>query len=171
MPEREAVLAELRELHRVVDAGWAHLAARHGERLRCRRGCADCCVDGITVFSVEAERIRREFPRVIDGAPAPPGRCAFLAPDGSCRVYAARPYVCRTQGLPLRWIEEDMDLQLVEMRDICPLNEGGPSLEDLPVEDCWEIGPTEERLRELEERFTGGRPRRIALRELFVRRE
>ncbi len=152
-----------------MDAGWARLASRHGGRLSCRRGCIDCCVDGITVFSVEAERIRREFPGVLDReAPAPPGRCAFLAGDGSCRVYPARPYVCRTQGLPLRWIEEDLDLQLVEMRDICPLNEEGLSLEDLPAEDCWEIGPVEERLRGLEERFTGGRPRRIALRELFA---
>ncbi len=123
---------------------------------------------------MEAERIRREFPRVLAaGSPAPPGRCPFLDGGGSCRVYPARPYVCRTQGLPLRWIEEDEDLQLVEMRDICPLNDppadpGDPPLEALPPGDCWEIGPFEARLRELEDRFTGGRPRRVSLRELFA---
>ena len=151
-----------------MDAAAGRIAARLGARLRCRRGCADCCVDGITVFSVEAERIRREFPGVLAGErPASAGRCAFLAEDGSCRVYPARPYVCRTQGLPLRWIDEDEDLQLVEMRDICPLNEPGPPIEELPAGDCWEIGPFEERLREIESRFTGGRPQRIPLRELF----
>jgi hypothetical protein len=30
------------------------------------------------------------------------GRCAFLDDDGACTVYDARPFLCRTHGLPLR---------------------------------------------------------------------
>jgi len=30
-------------------------------------------------------------------------RCAMLEADGRCAVYAARPLVCRTQGLPLQY--------------------------------------------------------------------
>lgn len=154
----------LRLLHDEVDRRAGDVAARHGTRLQCRRGCSDCCVDGLTVFAVEAERIRRCYPELLrEGAPHPAGACAFLAADGACRVYDARPYVCRTQGLPLRWREED-----AEYRDICPLNEtGGPPLLRLAPEDCWTLGPFETRLAELELRRSGDAATRVALRELF----
>ncbi|HMV68287.1 MAG TPA: YkgJ family cysteine cluster protein, partial [Myxococcota bacterium] len=93
-------------LHAAVDELVAPLAARHGDRLACRRGCHGCCRDGLTVFEVEADRIRALHPDLLrDGAPAPAPGCAFLDADGACRVYDARPYVCRTQGLPLRWAD------------------------------------------------------------------
>lgn len=106
---------------------------------------------------MEAERIRRDFPAVLQEAPATEG-CAFLGPDGGCRVYAARPYVCRTQGLPLRWAEAG-----VEHRDICPLNDEGPPIEGLPIEACWTIGPVEARLAAVSQGD------RVALRSLFSR--
>lgn len=28
--------------------------------------------------------------------------CAALGPDGRCRIYEARPFVCRTHGAPIR---------------------------------------------------------------------
>ena len=46
------------ELHAEVDARAAAIAEKHAGLLECRRGCFGCCVDGITVFEVEAERIR-----------------------------------------------------------------------------------------------------------------
>ena len=151
------------QLHREVDAQAAALAERHRERLVCRRGCFGCCVDDITVFEVEAERIRRAAPELLAaGAPHPPGRCAFLGSEGECRVYEARPYVCRTQGLPLRWIDEDA---AVEYRDICSLNEEGVPVESLEAEECWTIGETEERLARMQ-----GDGRRVALRGLFGER-
>ncbi|MBK7707050.1 MAG: hypothetical protein IPJ30_15135 [Acidobacteria bacterium] len=51
------------------------------------------------------------------------GACAFLDQD-ACRIYPDRPYVHRTQGLPLRWIEDDLE-EAFKYRDICPLNEAG----------------------------------------------
>jgi len=59
----------------------------------------------------------------------------------------------------------------VEYRDICPLNEEGPALEELAQEDCWTIGPTESRLVQLNRRNTGDAPERIALRDLFQRKD
>ncbi len=95
----------------------------------------------------------------------------MLDADGACRIYEVRPYVCRTQGLPLRWVEA-----AVERRDICPLNEPGEPIEELPEDACWELGPIEERLAatELEEGRAAGdsgapeatRPR-VRLRDLF----
>ena len=167
MPDAQA---QLRALHDEIDREAAALAARHRARLHCGRGCNACCVDGLTVFEIEAERIRSRHPELLrDGTPHRPGACAFLGDAGECRIYADRPYVCRTQGLPLRWLGEDEDGRLGEQRDICPLNEVGPPLADLREDDCWTIGPTEGRLAAIESAHDGGALRRVALRSLFRR--
>lgn len=155
---------DLAAFHADVDRDVAPLAERHRDRLQCRRGCADCCVDDLTVFEVEAERIRRAHgPMLADGTAAPPGRCAFLDDEGACRVYDHRPYVCRTQGLPLRWIEDDGS----EYRDICPLNDDRGPITDLAEDGCWTLGPAEGRLAGLQQRFGDGRMGRVRLRDLF----
>jgi hypothetical protein len=160
----------LRALHEGVDRATAALTERHRGRLRCGRGCHACCVDGLTVFELEAERIRAAHGELLrSGKPHPPGACAFLGDVGECRVYADRPYVCRTQGLPLRWLEEARGGEIVERRDICPLNEAGEPIETLDAAECWTIGPVEDRLRRLQEARDGGAGRRVALRDLFER--
>jgi len=171
MRDRAETLAALRRLHDDVDRRAGALAARHAARLRCGRGCAACCVDGLTVFEVEAERIRRAHPELLaEGEPHVAGACAFLDAEGACRVYEARPYVCRTQGLPLRFFHEDEDGEVHESRDLCPLNvPGGPPVGALAEDDCWLVGPTEDALRRLQESVDGGRGSRVALRSLFRR--
>jgi Fe-S-cluster containining protein len=163
----ERALAALRELHARVDARAAELAARHAARLRCGRGCSACCVDGLRVFEVEAERIRASHAELLaHGEPHAQGACAFLDDAGACRIYADRPYVCRTQGLPLRWIDERRE---AELRDICPKNEAGPALESLREDDCFTLGPFEAQLATLQaEHGTPGI--RVALRDLFSAR-
>lgn len=160
-------MGRIEDLHREVDRAAARLAVRHRERLKCARGCSHCCQDGLTVFAVEAERIQRNCGQLLkEGSPHPPGRCAFLGPDQECRIYENRPYVCRTQGLPLRWLEEGSPDGLIELRDICPLNQEGTPIEDLPAKDCWAIGPVEQRLADLQSRQ--GTMKRVALRDLFT---
>jgi hypothetical protein len=76
--------------------------------------------------------------------------------------------VCRTQGLPLRWLEErEEGGEIVERRDICELNLEGPPLESLPAATLWQLGPFEQRLATLQHRVDGGQGRRVALRSLF----
>lgn len=162
---RESASRDLERLHAEIDRATAPLEARHRARLRCGRGCHDCCVDDLTVFEVEADRIRSAHGALLgEGVPHPAGRCAFLDGDGACRVYDVRPYVCRTQGLPLRWIEPE---DAAELRDVCPLNAPGPPIEELPADACWTLGPYEGRLAELQRRFGDGAMTRVALRALF----
>lgn len=150
--------------HALVDEASAPVARANQGRLQCRSGCSDCCVDGLTVFTIEADVIRRHHPELLEHEePHPPGACAFLDSEGRCRIYAERPYVCRTQGLPLRWIEQEDD-EVFEARDICPKNtDGGPSLEELAADECWSLGPFEARLAEKQ-----GDGKRVALRSLFA---
>ena len=161
---------ELAALYEDVARETRRLEVVHEARLRCGRGCSSCCVDGITVYEVEADNVRRTHADLLErGAPGPEGACAFLDAEGACRIYESRPYVCRTQGLPLRWLDEVDDETVVEMRDVCPLNDDGAPVEELDEDDCWTIGPSEERLARLQ--LATGDLRRVALRELFEKRE
>jgi len=170
-PGREEALAELALFRAEVDARTARLAAQHAQRLSCKRGCSGCCIDDISVFEVEAEAIRRAHGELLKrGAPHPAGACAFLDAEGACRIYEERPYVCRTHGLPLSWIEERAaPAEPVELRDVCPLNERGAPLGELAPDELWRIGPFEERLGAIQEQFSGGTRTRVRLRALFPR--
>lgn len=167
---REPQPDTLADLYRQIDRRAEWLYALHAARMQCRRGCCGCCEDGLTVFEVEARNIRRHHADLLaKGTPHAEGACAFLDGEGACRIYPHRPYVCRTQGLPLRWIEPLPDGSFAELRDICPLNEEGPPVESLPAEACWRIGPFEEALAGLQAAADGGRMRRAPLRGLFRR--
>lgn len=158
----------VRALHDLVDAQVRPLAELHRERLQCGLGCASCCVDDLSVFEVEAARIEAEHAELLaTGRAHAPGACAFLGEAGECRIYESRPYVCRTQGLPLRWFSESADEEIVEHRSICELNEAGPPVIAIDEEECWLIGPVEHRLMRLQADVDGEGTRRISLRSLF----
>jgi Fe-S-cluster containining protein len=161
----------LAALHEAIDARSTEIVEALPGPLNCRLGCADCCVDDLTVFSIEADLIRHHHAEFLAAAePHSPGACAFLGPDGGCRIYKQRPYVCRTQGLPLRWLAEDEAGEVVEMRDICPLNEEPLLSEEtllneespvtpiatLDLAQCWELGPYEGQLASLQAESQGG---------------
>lgn len=153
-----------------VEAEVGRVAGLHGGRLHCRLGCCGCCVDDLTVFEVEAEHIRRHNGTLLlSGSAHPEGACAFLDSEGACRIYEHRPYVCRTQGLPLRWIEEGPEDELYEMRDVCPVNEADCDVLVLEAEECWTIGPFEERLQAIQLAFHKDLLNRCVLRSLFLR--
>jgi hypothetical protein len=136
-------LAEYEELRSKVDAFADAARERSGAAMRCGRGCSACCAADLTVSPVEAEAIRRAL-GALDGATrgairaradAPvtrPGAsaadCVMLSREGACDVYPARPLVCRTQGLPLRYPRSVVPEASVMMRgstgDVtwCPLN-------------------------------------------------
>ncbi len=171
MPDESAtqLLQLLESFHDETDQAIGKLVTRHGDHLRCRLGCAGCCIDEVTVFDIEAALLRREYQSLLtQGQPHAPGRCAFLAADESCRVYPHRPYVCRSQGLPLRWVETAREGQLVEYRDICAEIEQTIIVTELAADECWTIGPAEATLRSLQQRFGGGLDRK-PLRDLFGR--
>jgi uncharacterized protein len=163
-------LAILRQLHRKIDREVARLSLRHGQRLRCGRGCSSCCLDELSVTAIEAQLIAQNHAGLLaNGTPHQSGSCAFLDSEGACRIYDDRPSVCRSQGLPLRVLFEDENDEIAEHRDICPLNlAGGPALGELDEDDCWLIGPVELELIELDRRHNGEGAPRVALRSLFA---
>ncbi|MBM4282923.1 MAG: YkgJ family cysteine cluster protein [Deltaproteobacteria bacterium] len=118
-------LAEYRALVDKVDAAVAAAAARAGEQVTCRAGCSSCCVDGLSVMPVEAHAIAAHVAaHGLDAVRASEDACVFLDGRGRCRVYAARPLLCRTHGLPLRTREPDGRgaLPIVDDLSVCGLN-------------------------------------------------
>lgn len=158
----------INKFYRTIDRLTDGVYLKNASRLHCKKGCHDCCIDDVSVFEIEACNIRHFNEALLKtGIPHPKGSCAFLDKKGSCRIYEQRPYVCRTQGLPLHWLEEGEDGSLTALRDICPINDPGTPLEKLPEDSCWEIGPFEERLARLQLAIDRGKMRRVKLRDLF----
>jgi uncharacterized protein len=107
-----------------VDELCRRVTAECGEHLACRAGCAGCCKH-LSLFPVEAAALataldalpedRAGHIRVLAGA-ATAAACPLLE-NGRCLLYAARPIICRTHGLPL------LTGQGEEQRiDYCPEN-------------------------------------------------
>ena len=110
-------MSRLDELTAKVEAFFARVEARHGGDMQCRTGCSDCCRVRLSVTSVEAAAIRAEvaaWPEARRRALAEPaagddaGGCAALDAAGRCRIYAARPLVCRSHGAPIRLREDSL---------------------------------------------------------------
>ena len=122
-PNPSAPLRNLRALREKVDQHSARVFSAYPQHFACRAGCDRCCQSERTVSDVEHASLTEAV------AALPPLTRARLAEqtsagcslllDGQCSVYADRPLICRSHGLPLM-----MDGR----RDTCPLN-----FKDLPI--------------------------------------
>jgi len=81
----------------------------HDEDIVCAKGCCHCCVN-LSVFPVEFYSILEELKSAgakklsFDEKTA----CGFLA-DKLCTIYNCRPLICRTHGLPIVFLNEEID--------------------------------------------------------------
>jgi uncharacterized protein len=101
------------------------IEARCREHLTCHAGCDSCCRH-LSLFWVEAAALAWALKQTDPAAAAairqqaqasaPEGPCPLLL-GGRCLLYAARPLICRTHGLPLL-LERDGERRI----DYCPLN-------------------------------------------------
>jgi len=113
-----------------VDAKFAQVNQRYAGAMHCSAGCTDCCAGGLSVTLVEASVVAEALAHmpaaerrdVVTGALAGPrDRCAALDDSGRCRVYASRPLVCRSHGLPIR-VSRDPGGEAPESVVACPHN-------------------------------------------------
>lgn len=187
-----------RALRGRVDQHEAAAVAR-GADLRCGAGCEACCHVALSVSPLEAAELAAALRALDDaalaelvarlgdpdvervsedagfvgGVEAHDVRCVMLGDDGRCAVYAARPSVCRSQGLPLAYPNDVVPIEAVRARAgdkalvWCPLNfttrpPTGP--------DVLDAGRLDEALALLNRAFVGeGDPLlRIDLRDLVA---
>ena len=119
------LLRNYRDLLARVDLICRGIEAEFGALIACRAGCDGCCRQ-ISFSRVEVAALAAaldDFPpeqaaliraRARDASPA--GPCPLLE-NGLCLLYAARPIICRTHGLPLLTQGEGGPTV-----DFCPLN-------------------------------------------------
>jgi Fe-S-cluster containining protein len=127
-------LKNYRTLVERVDALAQRIETEFRAQIACRRGCDACCrhlslfwVEGVALAQAldalpetAAERIRERGRRAAADGPCP------LLEDGVCLLYAARPIICRTHGLPLLAGEGE-----ARRIDYCPENFRG--IDTLPA--------------------------------------
>jgi hypothetical protein len=118
-------LHNYRNLVEKVNSLCQKIEAEYYEQLACRKGCDGCCLH-FSLFWVEAVSLAvalHELPksqiehiREKARAASPDGPCPLLE-NGACLLYAARPIICRTHGLPILTTEDDKPTV-----DFCPKN-------------------------------------------------
>lgn len=179
----EAIADTMLGFYAKVDAQIAAVEkslADSGLHLKCCKGCSGCCRDALTMSEAEAAVIRKLYPNVGKLSPHASGTCPFLDENGACRIYEARPYICRTHGLPMRWFEDaeelsdstqdidDMDeTEDIEVRDICDLNAASIDVMTLAPEQCWNVGLPETQLAIMNMCVFGEDSKRISMRSFF----
>ncbi len=115
-------ISRYRHLIEQVDAMIADLAVIHRAVLRCRAGCCQCCTL-TSVLAIEAEVLGRAVARLPAAVRSRLGQgegelCPLLL-DSRCAVYAGRPLICRTHGLPIGYVDHDKETVMVSA---CPVN-------------------------------------------------
>ncbi len=169
----------LPDLWSKVDAFFARVGERYPDALACAEGCADCCHRELTITPIEAVRITE----LLHGMPAATRAelasraergepCAALDEQGRCAVYAARPLVCRSHGVPLRFVEPDAaGKRALPMLDVCPKNFIGHDLAQVDATCVLDQRTLSVMLGALDALFAraAGEPegRRVALRDVL----
>jgi Fe-S-cluster containining protein len=133
-PVPEVIAAEYQKLIADLDSAIFTVQQHLQDCISCAPGCSSCC-RRFSVLPLEAALIADSA-----GFPLhPPGRgeyCPHLN-DNRCSIYPQRPLICRSQGLPIGYIDEDR--AQIEV-SACPLNfpEDHPfALEDLLLLDAF----------------------------------
>lgn len=120
-----ALLSNYLQLSARVGDLCGQIEERCREHLSCHEGCDSCCRH-LSLFWVEAVALAWALKQADPAAAAEirrqaqfstsNGPCPLLV-GGRCLLYAARPLICRTHGLPLL-LERDGERRI----DYCPLN-------------------------------------------------
>lgn len=111
---RPAYQQLIAEIDLAVDTLSAKLGAGS---LRCGPGCSSCCT-AFSVLPLEAALLTTALPVLPVKSPGDSYLCRLLV-DHLCTAYPYRPVICRTQGLPIAYVEKA--LGQIEV-SACPLN-------------------------------------------------
>lgn len=139
------------ELAKRIDTFFDGVHQRQASRMQCSSGCSDCCLVDLTVTGVEAAVVAEgivAMPHDTRAAldersrRAASKRCVALDADDRCAIYAHRPLVCRSHGVPVKVASAaSQDRVQLPVIEVCPRNfravdsDGDGGLESLPTSD------------------------------------
>jgi len=146
-PLSAEIVEAYRQLVAEIDEKIAEiLSASLQTPLQCGPGCDGCCMQ-FSVLPVEAALVGQAV--AVKGLNLEENQqsCVLLK-DGLCSIYDLRPVICRTQGLPLAYVDEEAGAIEVSA---CPLN----FPEDYPLshEELLYMDPFNSRLAQLNAQY------------------
>lgn len=158
-----------------VDAFFERVAGRYADKIKCGPGCDDCCRRILCLYPFEIERMMAaaekldaaELGGVVQrsrrAAEDPQAACPLLS-GGRCMIYAARPIICRTHGLPMLVPGEDS-------LSMCVYNLQG--LEHIDGDCVLDLKPVNQILATVNHLLTtvrGRSPERVGVAEAILKR-
>lgn len=158
MNRKQEPIRHLAVLADEIDAGFAAIQRRQAARMECRAGCSACCRARLSITQVEEAYLRRGLASLsqtrraeLSARTQEAGRemCPALDDDGRCGVYAFRPLICRSYGVPLRHRQE-VTVVNPPVIDVCDLNFTDRSLQLLPAGDVLDQTDLVERLESID---------------------
>ncbi len=156
----EQTFNEYRNFIGQVDAKVEQLTKLHANNMKCGKGCDLCCLD-FSVFPVEFYHIRQQIANVTPAWSQPMSKsaaddkwCALLE-NHACSIYPFRPYICRTHGLPLIYLNDEADeLEL----SFCELNFTAVEDDYFDMDNVWEQDDLNSELFMINKRFLENNP-------------
>lgn len=109
------------------------LSNAHKNHMKCKNGCDLCCID-FSIFPVEFYYILNHLKneRLDSADHLREDVCVFLK-NHSCTIYQFRPIMCRTQGFPLVYVNDDGEAEL----SACHLNFTDFDYNDFTLENTF----------------------------------
>ncbi|WP_372775369.1 YkgJ family cysteine cluster protein [Mangrovibacterium sp.] len=98
-----------------VDRRAEALEELHKTHMKCKKGCDLCCMN-YQIFPVEYFAIEQALKvKAAETMESTNGSCVFLK-NHYCQIYESRPFICRTHGLPLLFMnDEQWELSVCEL--------------------------------------------------------
>ena len=119
------------DLLKKVEEHALNLQKAQPDQILCRPGCSHCCAPDLMLFPIEADLLRENIQNLSERdrltltlhlkrfiKQKEPDQCPLLV-DDLCFAYDGRPTICRVQGLPVKYIDDET--QSAEC-DVCFLN-------------------------------------------------
>jgi hypothetical protein len=135
MTTHNSPLRNLEQLRERVTAHNARVLSAHPTQFSCRKGCAGCCSSERQVNDLEYAALENGFAQLSEAKKellkrTNSGEDCPLLIEKACALYAERPLICRSHGLPI----------VMENRlDVCPLNFEDIDLQSLPDTDLLSV--------------------------------
>jgi Fe-S-cluster containining protein len=128
-------IEKYREVRNTIDKHVSALEKKHNKHMVCRKGCDLCCMDysilPVEFYSVLKDLKSRNFTPEKNNQDSENG-CVFLV-NHACTIYAERPMICRTHGLPLIFANDDGEFEL----SACELNFTSFDFDDFDMDNTF----------------------------------
>ncbi len=137
-------------LRNEVDKKVDKLFETHKEHVACKKGCDLCCMD-YKILPIEFYAIKngleKEGVKIKDNT-TKNGECIFLK-NHVCTIYKHKPFICRTHGLPLVFVNNNDEWEL----STCELNFKEFNFEGFTLDNTLEQDKMNSKLFQLNKRF------------------